>query len=399
MRRNQIFLLAWIGIPFLTTCGMIDGQEHRVHQGPFKATLTETGELQAANLRVISMPSFDWEYGRPKIVSLEKEGTIVEKGQWVGQVDTTGVTRVLGQKKADLEIAIADLNKLLVEQQTELENLGADLSSAEAAYKLAIIDTQRVRFESLSKQRISKLELQNALITLQKVQQKIESTKKIHQEAVLIEREKIKQIKSSISKAEWTIDNFTLKAPADGMIEYRRRRWGDREKLKVGGEYWPGEGLIGLPDLSRMKVLTMVNERDIEKIHLDQKVFVRLDAYPKVTFEGKIIRISRTCRKKERDSKIIVFDVEVMLDKADPILRPGMTVSAEIMVSELEDVLYVDLECVQEDENGYYLLIKKGSAAKRVDVRLGPRNARSVVVYGSVKAGDKIELPEKEGEA
>ncbi|OGC00554.1 hypothetical protein A2V82_01335 [candidate division KSB1 bacterium RBG_16_48_16] len=398
-RKDQIFFLVWIGIPFLVACGIIDGQGHKINQGPFRVTLTETGELQAANLKVISMPSFDWEYGRPKIVSLEKEGTIVEKGQWVGQVDTTGVARVLGQKRADLEIAIADLNKLLVEQQTELGKLKADLFSAEAAYKLALIDTQRVRFESPSRKKISRLELQNAWISLQKIQQKIESTKRIHQEAVLIEREKIRQVKSSIEKAERTIENFTLKAPANGMIEHRRRRWGDREKVKIGGEYYPGEGLIGLPDLSRMKVLATVNERDIEKIHLDQKVFARLDAYPKVTFEGKIIRISRTCRKKERDSKIIVFDVEVMLDKADPILRPGMTVSAEMMVSELEDVLYVDLECIQEDENGYYLLIRKGSAARRVDVRLGPRNARSVVVYGNVKAGEKIELPEKVGEA
>src|SRR3990172_6736091 len=173
-RKDQIFFIVWIGIPFLVVCGIIDGQGHKINQGPFRVTLTETGELQAANLKVISMPSFDWEYGRPKIVSLEKEGTIVEKGQWVGQVDTTGVARVLGQKRADLEIAIADLNKLLVEQQTELEKLKADLFSAEAAYKLALIDTQRVRFESPSRKKISRLELQNAWISLQKIQQKIE---------------------------------------------------------------------------------------------------------------------------------------------------------------------------------------------------------------------------------
>ncbi len=31
----------------------------------------------------------------------------------------------------------------------------------------------------------------------------------------------------------------------------------------------------------------------------------------------------------------MVFDVDVLLDKCDPILRPGMTVSCELIVADL----------------------------------------------------------------
>ena len=45
---------------------------------------------------------------------------------------------------------------------------------------------------------------------------------------------------------------------------YRNRR--SRNKIAVGEEFWPGDRLIGLPDLSKMKVQTSVVETDIAKV-------------------------------------------------------------------------------------------------------------------------------------
>ena len=49
-------------------------------------TLTESGELQAVNSKIVQMPSFNWAYGRPKIVRLETEGINVVKGDIVDQL-------------------------------------------------------------------------------------------------------------------------------------------------------------------------------------------------------------------------------------------------------------------------------------------------------------------------
>ena len=82
-----------------------------------------------------------------------------------------------------------------------------------------------------------------------------------------------------------------------------------------------------------MKVQTSVNETDISKIYKGQKVNVRLDAFPRKVFKGSIISISNTVQNKERDSKIKVFFVEVLLDETDRILKPGMTVSCEFIIA------------------------------------------------------------------
>ncbi len=386
------YLLIYLLLISILTCARNTEKIFRVQQGAFRATITETGELQAVNSSLVTMPSFDWDYGEPKIAALGDEGKIVKKGDIVGQIDTSGVVRHLGQKKADLEIAKADLQKLNAQIDSKMKQLSAELESAEAALRTAAIDTQRVKFEASAIREISRLNFKIAEIAYQKARKKISNAQKVNEEEKQIQQEKIKQIISAIEKAKWTISNFTLRAPADGLIEHRKRGWRG-EKVRVGDQLWMGEPIIGLPDLSSMKVLSSVNETDIDKIQINQQVSVRLDAFPKIAFAGNVIKVGKTCRKKDNESKIKLFDLEIMIKKPDAILRPGMTVSCEILIAELDQALYVDHACILQKENKYYVMIKNGGATRQVEIKLGPRNSKSVVITGKVKAGDRILIP------
>ena len=122
--------------------------------GKLYSTITETGELQAVDSKIISVPRIKWEYtnsGRTKVVWLAKEGIGVAQGDIIAKLDTSGIKRVKSQKEADLDIAKADLEKLKVDHISKMQELEAESQSAEAAFKLAQIDTQRVRYESMAK--------------------------------------------------------------------------------------------------------------------------------------------------------------------------------------------------------------------------------------------------------
>jgi len=377
---------------FFAACQGDTDAAFEVKQGPFQASITETGELQAVNVKVVPMPFYDWDYGRPPIVWLETEGKQVEVGHVIGRLDTAGVVRVRGQMEADLEIALADLEKMRVEHESALKKLAADLESAQAALQQAVIDTQRARFESENQKEIYRLRFRRMRIAYEKLQKNIEHTKNIQVDERFIQKTRVKQIRAEIEKAELTQARYILRAPAPGIIEYQRRRHRgrSRSKVEIGDELWPGEPIIGLPDLSRMKVLTSVNETDIDKIALDQPVIVRLDAFPKQEFHGKIVSIGKICVEKEDDSEIKVFDIEVLLEESGIVLRPGMTVSCEILVADLDNALYVDNRAVREEEGKYFLNLRKGMRTEKVRIDLGPRNNEYVVVYGDVKAGDEV---------
>lgn len=375
------------------------GDRARVQRGHFSATIVEAGELQALNSRVVIAPNYDWNYGRPKIVALEKEGKTVKKGDWVGQIDTTGVVRYRTQKESDLAIEKANLQTLLVQNETTLKQLQADLLSQQASLKQAGIDTQRTLYEAQADKEISRLKYSIAAISKEKAENAILNARLIQSQDMLIQRDKIRRIQADIDKANRTIATYRLTAPINGMVVYKTQgRHRNRQKIKVGDEIRRGSPLIGLPDLSQMKVLATIHETDIRKISVGMPAKVRLDAFPREIFQGKIITIGKICRDKDDDSHVKVFDIEILLDKVKSICRPGMTVNCEIVIAEYDDVLFVGNEFLGDAENGYFVTVLRHGKKMNVSVRLGARNNDFVIISGDIKGGEKLLPPQEEGQ-
>jgi hypothetical protein len=396
--KNKLLIIGMLTLLSLSACRKEVYDRTRVQSGAFRATLTETGELQALRSWVILAPDYNWNYGRPQIVALEEEGTLVEKGDWVGQIDTTGVVSFLVNQKNQLAIEQANLTTLFVQQETELKALESTLREQEASLRLAIIDTQRVRFGTASEQEIARLKFKIAQIAHDKAKRNLAHSKIVHDQDILIQRDRIRQVQSEINQANRTLKTYRLTAPENGMVVYKAQRGRGRssEKIKVGDEIRRGSPLIGLPDLREMKAISTVNETDIGKIYLDQKVVVRLDAFPNEKFNGKIISIGKICRFEDDESKVKVFDIEVLLENATKICRPGMTVNCEIVVAEYDNALFVDNNYIVEKDNRYYVIVNRGSKDEWVPVKLGARNNNAVVVEGQLEAGEKLVNPRME---
>ena len=388
---TQSCRLVWgaLALALISGCGGEGAGHSKVKRGTFQSFLRETGELRAVRYSVVTMPRYRYSYGKPKITQLEKEGLLVSRGDVVGQIETAGVVRERGQKEADLAIALADLNTLVVQHETKLGELKARAQSARSSLKLASIDAERVKFESGTRQRLKTLAMEKAALSLRKTELEIEATHIIQAEELRIQKAKITRIRNAIAQAERAIENFTLRAPGEGIVEYLNNRR-TRTKIAVGDQPWTGSPLIGLPDLSQMMVTTSVDETDIDKVSAGQRAIVQLDAYPKFVFEGSVTSVSRISRKKDKDSKAKVFDVEVLLDGSDPILKPGMTVSCDLVLADLENVLLVDNACIRNEASGHAVYVKGLMGKKRLPVKTGPRNDKETVVYGDLKEGDRV---------
>jgi multidrug efflux pump subunit AcrA (membrane-fusion protein) len=317
-------------LPLLACWG---GGEQAGEGGEQVVTLfTETGNLQTVSSTRIVMPWFSSSYGQPQITYLVPEGTEVSKGDTVAELDKSGVLNALKNAQSNLEIAVADLRSLEINQTTELEKLEGALQQKLSRFRQAEIDTQRVAYESASRKQASLLELQKARIELDRSRAKIASTRRVQEQDLRIQQAKIEQTRGAIETAERTLASYSLIAIAPGMAVYSfTGRRNDRRKVQVGDKLWNGDAIIQLPDMSRMKAETAINETDISKIKAGQKVRVRLDAYPLKVFDGVLSWVSLTCRGKSRNSDIKVFDAEVLIDGSDRILKPGMTVSCEFL--------------------------------------------------------------------
>jgi HlyD family secretion protein len=151
-------------------------------------------------------------------------------------------------------------------------------------------------------------------------------------------------------------------APMDGVVLTKNVEIGESITSGVSS-FNAGTVLFTVADVSKMIVKAGVNEVDIGKVRVGMPVKVTLDAYPKVSFAGRVDRIAPAVRL---DDKVRVFDVEVRLDAQGRELRSGMTANIEMIGEKKPHVLTVPVEAVFQRDEGEIIFVKKPFDPKKV---------------------------------
>jgi HlyD family secretion protein len=165
------------------------------------------------------------------------------------------------------------------------------------------------------------------------------------------------------SVAEGTIQRLNVTSPMDGVVIRRPVELGDTVMSGVSS-FNAGTVLMTVADVNTMIIQAGINEVDIGKVHLDQPVKVTLDAYPKVRFAGKILRIAPAARLEE---KVKVFDVEIAIDRQGAELRTGMTANIDIVGEKREKVLTVPVEAIFKKDETEVVYVRKPEEPKATE--------------------------------
>jgi RND family efflux transporter MFP subunit len=146
-----------------------------------------------------------------------------------------------------------------------------------------------------------------------------------------------------------------------------------------------------LPDLTQMESETYVNEVDVRKLALGQKVQISLDADPTKKLSGTVTHIANVGEQRpNQDSK--VFEVKIEIATPDTTLRPGMTTANAIETASIKNVLSVPLEAVVTEGGYSYVFKKDGRRVVKQMVETGAMNDNEIVVRRGVEAGDRVLL-------
>jgi len=177
-----------------------------------------------------------------------------------------------------------------------------------------------------------------------------------------------------------TMQRLNVTSPMDGVVIRRPVELGDTVMSGVSS-FNAGTVLMTVADVETMIIKAGINEVDIGKVHLDQPVKVTLDAYPKVKFAGKILRIAPAARLEE---KVKVFDVEIAIEHQGAELRTGMTANIDILGEKRAKVLTVPVEAIFKKDDTEIVYLKKPEA---------PKAAEKGGLLSSVFAAGKADTP------
>ncbi|MFN3869292.1 MAG: HlyD family secretion protein [Hyphomicrobiaceae bacterium] len=123
------------------------------------------------------------------------------------------------------------------------------------------------------------------------------------------------QARADLKLAYQAFERTHIRAPADGSVLRVNAKVGE---VAIASPELP---LVSFGNLSRLKVRAEVEERDINKVVVGQKVVVRADAFPGKEFTGKVTAIasalgsaSITTRGPRRPTDVDVLEVLIALD-------------------------------------------------------------------------------------
>jgi hypothetical protein len=186
------------------------------------------------------------------------------------------------------------------------------------------------------------------------------------------------------------LNEFTVKAPKTGMLIYKRD-W-DGKKQGVGATVNAWNNVVAtLPNLSKMISKTYINEIDISKVKVGQKVEIGVDAFPEKKFTGEVTEVANI-GEQMRGTNAKVFEVKILVHEFDSILRPAMTTKNTIITAVVPNVIYVPIESVHNNDSITYVFKADGSAVVKQQVKAGLSNENEIIITKGLSEKDKVYL-------
>jgi len=360
-----------------------------VQKGAFRIEVNTSGELKAKKSEDIKGPSSLRSHGiwQIKITDLVSEGTFVNVGDYVAQLDKSEVGTKMVTAATEVEKITSEYEQARLDTAIEMMKLQNELLNQSYEIEEKQLISDQSTFEAPAVQRQTEIDLEKSERAYQQSLDNIslkrkQNTAKLYQVSLSLRQEQ-----SKLTRLEELMGELKIIAPKDGMVVYKRT-W-DGKKITSGSQIGWDPTVATLPDLSKMVTKTYVNEIDISHLKKGLTVGLTIDAFPDKSFTGEVVDVANVGEQlPNTDSK--VFEVTIEVNEKDTLLRPAMTTNNNILVEELKDVLFIPQESVFVNDSISYVVVKTGLGLKKQQVDLGKTNSNFVVIAKGLKEGEKI---------
>jgi len=321
-----------------------------------------------------------------KIQDIVPEGTIVKKGDYVAQIDRTDYDNTLKDELQNLTTLEANLEMKILDTAVMLTDLRDGIRNQMYVVEQAEITLAESKYEPPATIRQAEINLNKAQRELEQQKMGYDLRQAVTLRDIRHQQQHYIEGKELVAALQEFLTKFTITAPSDGIVIYKKE-W-NGTKRKTGSIVNPFDRIIAtIPDLSSMISTTYVNEIEVSRVKVGQKVNVTIDALPGKTFTGTVTSVANIGEVlPNSDAKM--FEVLVRVDGSDNTLRPAMTTWNRIIIKTIDDALYIPAECVQTGSDSIPYVYKKNKT--RQIVVLGDLNEKNVIVKQGLEAGTSI---------
>lgn len=315
----------------------------KVGRGRITATLTVVGNL-IGEQTVDVAPRVN---GRITSINV-KLGDRVRRGQVIAKIEDREIVEQLNQAQASHQVAEANIRQ------------------READLNLAKTNVERSR-NLFSRQLLPKQTLDDA---------EARYTAAVAQ--VDVSNAQLAQSQARLQELKINLSNTTVTSPVDGFVAKRN--------LDVGGFASQNTPVVGVVDISSLRLVANVVEKDLRAVSVGDRAEVEVDAYPGEKFAGRIARLAPVLDPATRTAAM-----EVEVPNAQFRLKPGMYARVELTIEDKENAIVIPKIALVDSEGrrGVFMPNEQNKAAFR-PVTIGIENNRQAEILDGLQEGEQI---------
>ena len=358
-----------------------------------------TGELKASHSEMLTAPPIGG--GALQLTYLVHTGVAVNKGDLVMEFDPTEQLYKLDQNRSELLQAEQEITKAKADAAVVAAQDKVALLKARFDVRRAELDVQKNELVSAIDAHKNELVLEGAQRVLAELEQDVKSRSLSNQATIELAQEKRNKAKLAMDQAQDSIKKMRVMAPMDGLVALEKNEGAaggfffsgmSLPEYREGDQVQPGTSVGQVIDPKGMELVCKVGELERNSIKEGQAVDLQLDAFPEITFHGRVKTVGGNNRRNFwDDDSASKFEVSVTLASTAPRMRPGLTAHVYINSEPRKNVLYVARQALFMKDNKRVVYVRNGSNFDAHEVKIQAENESRAAIEG-INAGTEIAL-------
>ena len=314
-----------------------------VSRADLSAQITVVGNL-VGEATVDAAPKIN---GRLESVAV-RLGDRVTLGQQLARIEDSEISEQVKQAEAALDVAKATVRQ----READLRFAGTNLERTRSLSERQLVSRQALD-DAESRQQAATAQLDLA-------------------------RAQLAQSQARGDELRITLANTVMGSPVTGFVGKRT--------LDPGAWVTPNTSFISVVDISTVRLVANVIEKDLRRVSAGMPADVEVDAYPDEHFVGRVARVAPVLDPATRTAQI-----EVEIPNPQARLKPGMYAKVHFTVERHDKTLVVPANALV-DYNGQrgVFIPDRGEIAKFLPLKTGIERQDVIEVATGLNEGDRV---------
>ena len=193
---------------------------------------------------------------------------------------------------------------------------------------------------------------------------------------------------NAMKQAETNATRMEIHSPIAGLAVIRTVwKTSNQAEILEGEEVRAGVPVLDIVNPSMMRVRARVNQADINELAVGQPVKVGLDAYPDLSFTGRVSQISPIAVTSTLNPKVRSFVVLIEVNGSHPNLMPDLTASLDVELARVPNALVAPRDAIRVDGDRAFVRLRNADKFEDRAVTIGETNAHEAVITSGVDSG------------